>query len=61
MITASPDTPLKDVEARLKGIEGLPVVDAAGKVHLLACRPAAARSAACSPSQHSMLYLRSSR
>ncbi|PSC68621.1 inosine-5 -monophosphate dehydrogenase [Micractinium conductrix] len=32
LVTASPEEPLAEVEARLKGIEGAPVVDAAGKL-----------------------------
>ena len=31
LVTAAPDEPLAEVEARLRGIEGAPVVDAAGK------------------------------
>jgi CBS domain-containing protein len=32
LITASPNTTLNEAEERLKGIEGLPVVDDSGKV-----------------------------
>ncbi len=37
LVTASPDDKLSDAEAKMKGIEGVPVVDAHGKASCLFC------------------------